>query len=150
MSTERQERSTSFTIKQRAVKVNHNSKLLPLDFFPKINSQSPKKKHEFAPQKADSLLVEWYEREESKEKAQRVYRRLANPRPTTSRVSLCAAEQPSQIQKQRYVLDYYNRVKENLRAKDMPEKLPSNIPRPIFGEERRFIRRKASISSKEK
>ncbi len=52
MSIERQERSPSFRTRQKTAKINHNSKLLPTDFFPKALSQSPKKRIEEGPTSA--------------------------------------------------------------------------------------------------
>ena len=58
-----------------------------MDFFPKINSQSPRKKVEL-PLSRD-FLAEWYERDDSQDKPQKQFRRITHNKPTASRISLC-------------------------------------------------------------
>lgn len=58
-----------------------------MDFFPKINSQSPKKKVDFPT--SQDLLAEWYERDDSQDKPQKQFRRITHKKPSTSRISLC-------------------------------------------------------------
>ncbi len=86
MSFEKHSKSTSIRPISNHLKVNHHSKLLPIDFFPKINSQSPKRKADFPA--AKDLLVEWYERDESQDKPHRQYRRITQKKPSPSRISL--------------------------------------------------------------
>lgn len=91
MSIERHDRSPSFRTRQQTVKVNHNSKLLPNDFFPKTLSQSPKKRNDGPPSSAE-VLAEWYDRDDSKDKPENhQFHRLSN-RPSASRITLCAIQ----------------------------------------------------------
>lgn len=120
MSIERHERSPSFRTRQKTAKVNHTSKLLPNDFFPKTLSQSPKKRPEFP---CSAEVLDWYERDDSREKPNQQaqphpqFHRLSHNRPSISRINFCLAEEPSQAEKQRYVLDYYHQIKEKLGIK---------------------------------
>ena len=120
MSNERHERSPSFRTRQKTAKVNHNSKLLPTDFFPKTMSQSPKKRPEMP---CSAEVLDWYERDESRDKpkekvqAQHQFLRLSHNRPSMGRINFFMEGEPSPVEKQRYVVDYYHQIKEKLGAK---------------------------------
>ena len=88
----RPERSPSYCARQHTAKVNHNSKLLPTDFFPKTLSQSPKKRNGLPI--SDRVLADWYEEEDNKEK-QRPFYRISN-RASINRISMLLPQETAQ------------------------------------------------------